>query len=519
MNRQLILTLVAMLCASTAQAQIVVDGTAEGAYGAALSIQDTRTGYGDGATNPDAILTGNNLGDGQNGGSEIDQVFGTISGGRLYVTIAGALEGNFNKLMVFIDSANGGVNQLNGAALPGGLDSFCCGKFAPPKGGNTGNIGALQNMSGMKFDNTTEDPTASADFTADYALIFTNGGERVNENLPNDVQFWAVSAHFADLTQGTAGEVGGLGMQLAPRGEPRVLRSPGDYNKDGLVDAVDYTVWRNSLGDAVTNGTGADGNANGTIDEADYGNWKANYANDVTLAGSAYKPFGNPGNTEALLGPTLPGLAQGELIDRAYALSDGGCTDDSGAGCIAKELEFALDVDPAEIFPEAPATSNASSHRNFNNFVDLRMALNNSNTAGVFGSGGPAFGLVEGEDNPEDVLTGIEFSIPLSEINYTGGNIRVTAMVGNGGFNHLSNQVSGDGVFDLDAETGANIGSAFYGVTPAGSFNNIPGDQFVTIAPLVEVGSGGLSTVPEPTSALIAAVGLLLGGACVRRRG
>jgi hypothetical protein len=299
-----------------------------------------------------------------------------------------------------------------------------------------------------------------------------------------------------------------------------VLRSPGDYNDDGLIDAADYTVWRNTLGNAVPNGTGADGNANGTIDEGDYGNWKANYGNDVTLAGTGYKPFGNPGNTEALLGPTLPGLGQGELIDRAYALGAGGCVDDTGAGCVAKELEFALAVDPAEVNEGDPSMSNASSHRNFNNFVDLRMALNNSNTAGVFGSGGPDYALVEGEDNPQDVFTGIEFSIPLSSINYTSGDIRVMAMVVNGNFDHISNQVSGDGVFDPDPELalGANIGNAFFGATPLGSFNDIPGDQFVTISPLLE-GGGGLAAVPEPTSALLALAGILWLGVFSRRRG
>ena len=52
----------------------------------------------------------------------------------------------------------------------------------------------------------------------------------------------------------------------------------GDYNGDGVVDAADYTVWRNTLGEDVANrGDGADGDADGIVDEDDYGYWRARY--------------------------------------------------------------------------------------------------------------------------------------------------------------------------------------------------------------------------------------------------
>ncbi len=51
----------------------------------------------------------------------------------------------------------------------------------------------------------------------------------------------------------------------------------GDYNGDGIVDAADYTVWRDTLGDNVTLGTGADGDGDGTIGAGDYLAWKQNF--------------------------------------------------------------------------------------------------------------------------------------------------------------------------------------------------------------------------------------------------
>ena len=59
-----------------------------------------------------------------------------------------------------------------------------------------------------------------------------------------------------------------------------VLVSPllsGDYNGDGTVDLVDYTVWRNHLGSTVDIFAGADGNGNGVVDAGDYAVWKANF--------------------------------------------------------------------------------------------------------------------------------------------------------------------------------------------------------------------------------------------------
>jgi hypothetical protein len=59
----------------------------------------------------------------------------------------------------------------------------------------------------------------------------------------------------------------------------------GDYNANNVVDAADYTVWRNMLGDAVTAFSGADGNGNGTVDETDYAVWKAQFGK--TFPGAA----------------------------------------------------------------------------------------------------------------------------------------------------------------------------------------------------------------------------------------
>jgi endoglucanase len=52
---------------------------------------------------------------------------------------------------------------------------------------------------------------------------------------------------------------------------------PGDFNRDGTVDAADYVVWRHTLGQYVPLGSGADGDRDGLIDDDDYSFWTTNF--------------------------------------------------------------------------------------------------------------------------------------------------------------------------------------------------------------------------------------------------
>jgi len=60
---------------------------------------------------------------------------------------------------------------------------------------------------------------------------------------------------------------------------------PGDFNFDGTVDAADYTVWRNSLGQTGA-GLHADSNIDGVVDASDYETWKTHFGESLAGAGS-----------------------------------------------------------------------------------------------------------------------------------------------------------------------------------------------------------------------------------------
>jgi len=103
----------------TGHAAITVDGTVDPDYGGPLSVQTVQTQFGDSSG-------------GTSGGGELDGAYARVEGGRLYVTLTGNIEPNFNKVSVFIDSKAGGENTLASLAYDFG--------------------GVAANLAGMTFD-------------------------------------------------------------------------------------------------------------------------------------------------------------------------------------------------------------------------------------------------------------------------------------------------------------------------------------------------------------------------------
>jgi hypothetical protein len=78
-------------------------------------------------------------------------------------------------------------------------------------------------------------------------------------------------------TSTTFGSVAGATISTIVR--TNFVALTADYNHNGVVDMADYVLWRNTLNQNVTPGSGADGNGNGVVDQADYGVWRANFGN------------------------------------------------------------------------------------------------------------------------------------------------------------------------------------------------------------------------------------------------
>ena len=60
---------------------------------------------------------------------------------------------------------------------------------------------------------------------------------------------------------------------------------PGDFNGDGVVNAADYILWRDTVGS--TSDLRADGNGDQVIDGGDFNVWRSSFGNTYSLAGGA----------------------------------------------------------------------------------------------------------------------------------------------------------------------------------------------------------------------------------------
>lgn len=71
-------------------------------------------------------------------------------------------------------------------------------------------------------------------------------------------------------------DIGAFELQSEPQ---PVL--PGDYNQDGEVNAADYTLWRDTLGDSVIPFELADGDGDGIVGSGDYQVWRSNFGSSL----------------------------------------------------------------------------------------------------------------------------------------------------------------------------------------------------------------------------------------------
>ena len=206
----------ALVLSASTFAQVIVDGTAEAAYGPAAVVQSVGTGFG-------------NSTDGLKGtcnGSELDGAFASLdaTAGYLYLTFAGNMQSNFNKFEMFIDcKAGAGQNQLRSDNVDVDYNGL-----------NRMGANAVNAQPGLKFD---------AGFDADFYFTCTGG------NSP-----YTLYANFAQvLTEG-----GGIGSYI---GQSVTDPTTGVIRIDdvtyGIQAAIDNSNIAGVDGDPAGTSTGA----------------------------------------------------------------------------------------------------------------------------------------------------------------------------------------------------------------------------------------------------------------------
>ena len=132
----------------------------------------------------------------------------------------------------------------------------------------------------------------------DFSGSLSNGGETVGLYTSSGVLIQSV-AYDDDVPWPTTPDGTGPSLEVIdPLGDPSDGGNwrasfavggspgangnlPGDYDRSGTVDQLDYGVWRSQFGASVSAGSGADGNGDGRVDVADYTVWRDNLGASV----------------------------------------------------------------------------------------------------------------------------------------------------------------------------------------------------------------------------------------------
>lgn len=148
--------------------------------------------------------------------------------------------------------------------------------------------------------------------------------------------------------------------------------------------------------------------------------------------------------------PDNPSPVWGAVGGSFEAASEGGILIDSASAVPGTDDDFFVD------------------RESDNSVIQMHAAINNSNIAGVPGGAGEFFDPLDSAD----VQTGIEFSLPLSQLGNPTSEIKLTAFINGGGHDFVSNQVVGG----LPEFTGNLAALADI------DFSAIDGEQFVTVS-------------------------------------
>jgi hypothetical protein len=121
-----------------------------------------------------------------------------------------------------------------------------------------------------------------------YPLNFP--GQYVEVTGLPDGQYWLEAEIDPNDVLQESNETNNITRVLVDLVVPGPEITPGDYNRDGVVNAADYVVWRKTLNQNVERRTGADGDGNGVIGMPDLEVWQAFFGDSMPGGGSSSVP-------------------------------------------------------------------------------------------------------------------------------------------------------------------------------------------------------------------------------------
>jgi fibronectin-binding autotransporter adhesin len=198
----------------------------------------------------------------------------TISGGTLLANNASGSATGTNAVTIAATATLGGTGSVAGAVTNNGIIAPGSGGVGMLSVGGGVTDGANSSWS-IDLSGATADKlvvTGNVDLTAVDALNVTGAG--TGSSWLIGTYTGALTGTFDTVTSGYTVSYTGGNITLNTAAPPVLA---GDYNQNGIVDAADYVLFRNNLGQPA--GTLPNDPAGGTIGTAQYDQWKSNFGN------------------------------------------------------------------------------------------------------------------------------------------------------------------------------------------------------------------------------------------------
>ena len=234
-------------------AEIVVNG---GQIASRFEANDTRINSRSGSIGSDATLFGNSELI-VRGGCIGDNL--TVRGGATLTQIGGAIG--------TVALTAGATLNVAGGVFGGQPDDLAGQDFWAP-------AGSAINLFGVSFTQNGVDLLANIGLGE--SVVVTNKSAALDGVLADGSEFGLVAG-------GRARTIGNGAFTLT-----KLLL--GDFNHDGVVNAADYTVWRDSEGQEIAAGAGADHDFDGMVTASDHEVWAANYGRSFSALASLGVP-------------------------------------------------------------------------------------------------------------------------------------------------------------------------------------------------------------------------------------
>jgi hypothetical protein len=209
----------------------------------------------------------------------LEKTGGAINGYVDFVTLSGEayLPDHPTKLQLHLDPTTGDAVIRNDTGGPISFDGY---SIADTAGSLLSD--AWISLEDQQYDSgiwveTTPYANLIAELTTDFHSTLAPGqalylGRVADPSLIESLSFKYYLSDTQTLNEGL--------VLLTDAGAPHL---PGDYNGDEVVDAADYTVWRDQLGSSIDSFSGADGNGDGRVDASDHRIWSRQYGKRSTL--------------------------------------------------------------------------------------------------------------------------------------------------------------------------------------------------------------------------------------------